>query len=111
MRDLVDIAGGQRPDAAPQMLRRARPRRIRMRIVRLPTDGVDPDVLSIAQSKVVIDEACDDMPSKHIAGLFLAEIRMGPGPMLGVGEIRALEEVGNPADPPFGERHTQPRIA
>src|ERR1700754_737793 len=97
MSDLVDVTGGKRPDAAPQMLRGIRPRRVRVRIIRLPTDRIDPDVLSIAQSKIVINKAGNHMASKHITGLLRAEVSACPGPMLSVGKVGALEEVRNPA--------------
>src|SRR5260370_37326226 len=78
-----------------------------MRIISLPTNDIDSDVLAIAQPEFVVDEARENVPAKNIARLLLAEVGSSPSAVLSVGKIGALEKIRYPADAPLGKGHPE----
>ena len=55
-----------------------------MRVVALPGDGVDTDVVAQLDARRIVDEAGDGPLPEHLAGQLVAEVLVGPGPVVGV---------------------------
>ena len=110
MRDLVDLCIGQVLDRIPQVFRNVGPQGIRMRVVAFIGDHVLADLVKVAQAEAVIDEAVQEVPLHKIAGLHVLEPRMRPGLVAPVGKVRALHEIGHPADAAFRNGDAQLRV-
>ena len=84
--------------------RRARPRRVGVRVVLLPADVVDTDVVAQLEPDRIGDEAREDVLAEDISRRAIAEILPRPEVMHVVGAVDAIEEIGDPAGSAFGER-------
>ncbi len=103
MGDLVDFIVGNAVQASVENFRRLGPRGVGMRVVAFPGDHVDANFVSVLQPERVVDETGHDLLAEHVAGQFVAEILMGPSLVVPIYVVRALEEIGYPADPALGE--------
>src|SRR5579864_6257689 len=83
------------------------PVRVRVRVVRLPGDAVDPDVVAVFEAGHVIDEATPDVLTEQVRRARVevdAGVVLVPLPRV----VDALEQIGHPADAAFGQSHLQP---
>src|SRR3546814_7610087 len=89
--DLVDLLLGAAGvlELAPEQLRRLRPGGVGVRVVALPGDEVDPDLVAELEARRIGDEARQDLLAEHVGGeLALAEAVADPGLVL---EVRSEE--------------------
>src|SRR3546814_4499994 len=78
-----------------------------VRVVALPGDEVDPDLVAELEARRIGDEARQDLLAEHVGGeLALAEAVADPGLVLEV-PVDAVEVEGDPADPALRQRHLQ----
>ncbi|MCY1531176.1 hypothetical protein D9M68_663940 [compost metagenome] len=110
MGDLVDGGVWQVLEGVEQHVSGFRPDGIRVRVVAFVGDVVFADVLEVLQAEAVVDEAGLEVFAEHIARLLAAEVGVGPGLVMLVDEVRALEEVGDPADAALGQGDLQVRV-
>ncbi|MNG19684.1 hypothetical protein D3C84_1038710 [compost metagenome] len=89
----------------PDDLGGVRPGAVGVRVVALPGNHVFIHELQVLQTEVILDEAGDEVLPEDIAGHLPAEIRVGPRTVVAMGEVGALQQVGNPADTAFGQGH------
>ena len=78
-----------------------------MRVVALPRDHVEADVVDQLEAGRVVDEARDDVLVEDLARELVAEVLVRPRLVVLVGEVDAVEEVRDPADAALGERELQ----
>src|SRR5258705_979247 len=78
--DLVDVGvvGAGRVQFGQDLLRRIRPEAVGVRVVALPRDDVDPDLVSQLQRGLVGDIAGQRMLTEHIAGQLVPEVAAQP---------------------------------
>ena len=74
-------------------------------------DDVLADLTDVLQPELVVDEAHDEMLAEDLAWHFAAEAGVSPRAVVQVGEVAALEEIGNPADAAFRQAQLQVGIA
>src|SRR3546814_19464803 len=85
--DLVDLLLGAAGvlELAPEQLRRLRPGGVGVRVVALPGDEVDPDLVAELEARRIGDEARQDLLAEPVGGeLALAEAVADPGLVLEV---------------------------
>ena len=63
----------------PQLLGRARPHRVAVRVVGLPADVVDADHVAQRDADRVADEAGEEVLAEHLARQLAAEVLLRPG--------------------------------
>ena len=99
-RDHLDLVVGNldRLQRLPNVFGRVRPRAVGVRVVTLPGDVLDTDVVAQPEAGVVVDEAGEDALLEDLAGELVAEVLQRPRAVTLVRVVRALEPVGNPAD-------------
>ncbi len=68
-----------------------------MRVVLLPADVVDADVVAELDADRVGDEAREDVAAEHIARQLVAEVLMRPQVMHVVRAVETIEEVRDPS--------------
>ena len=80
-----------------QLLGRAGPHRVAVRVVGFPADVVDADVVAQLDPDMIGDEAGQEVLAEHLRGLLAFEVLARPRRMHLVGAVRSFEEVGDPA--------------
>jgi hypothetical protein len=75
-----------------------------VRVVHLPGDVVDADLVAELDAHGVLDEAGQEVAAEDVTRLELAEVLTGPAAVHIVGAIRAVEEVRDPAGATLRER-------
>jgi len=83
-----------------QLLRRGRPHRIGMRIVRLPGDVVDPDLVAQRDPDRIRDETRQEKLPEHLRRPLAPEILPRPGRMHVKRAVDPLQEVRDPPRAP-----------
>src|SRR3546814_2018707 len=78
-----------------------------MRVVAFPRDIIDADRVAVHQTKIILDKTGQEMAPKNFGGRQPAEVKVRPRAMLPYRSLRALEEVGNPADAAFRQRNLE----
>src|SRR3546814_17087825 len=76
-----------------------------MRVVAFPRDIIDADRVAVHQTKIILDKTGQEMAPENFGGRQPAEVKVRPRAMLPYRSLRALEEVGNPADAAFRQRN------
>ena len=109
--DLVDHLPVEAIDRGPEVFRHIGPDGVAVRIIAFVGDHVGVHVIEVLHPELVVDEAADDVPLEHVGRTLAAKVGEGPFVVVCIGEVGALEEIGHPADPPFGQGHAQVRIA
>ena len=84
-----------------------RPGAVGVWVVALPGDPVDADLVAQGDPGVVIDEAGREVAAEDVGRRQPTEVGAGPGVVMAVRVIHALEGVGNPADATLGEGDDQ----
>ena len=85
------------------LLGRVGPEAVGVRVVALPGDDVDPDVVAQLQRRRVGDVAGERVLAEHVARQLVAEVAAQP-PLVGVVPVAAVEVEGDPADAALGPR-------
>src|SRR5258705_7566678 len=106
--DLVDVGvvGAGRVQFGQNLLRRVGPEAVGVRVVALPRDDVDPDLVSQLQRGLVGDIAGQRMLTEHVAGQLVPEVAAQP-PLVGVVPVAAIQIERDPTDAALGERKLQ----
>src|SRR4029450_2415783 len=93
-----------------ERLGRVRPRRVGVRVIDLPRDRVDADLVPQLDAAAALPEARDDVLPEHVARDLAAEVLTGPPVLLVIRAVDALEEVRDPTDGALREADLQPGI-
>ena len=106
--DLVDLLDRQRGELRLVDLRRIRPRAVGVRIVGLPADVVDVEVVDQADPDGIVDEAAEHPLAKDVGrAVALGKRVRGPARVTSLNVLGALQEVRDPADVALGEREAK----
>jgi hypothetical protein len=81
-----------------------------VRVVELPANVLDPDVVSVLNADGIGDKAGDEVLLEDLTGLEPVKVLTGPDMVAVVDAIKPVEEVGDPSGAPLGEGHLQRRI-
>ena len=103
VRHAIDVVVADTLQIQPQFLGRERPGRVGVRVVALPHDVVHVQEIAAGHAEAVVDEARQHVLVEDLTGQLVPEVLAGPGVVLLVLVVDALQEVGNPTDPAFGE--------
>ena len=109
--DHAHLVVGHAVELLGERLGGVRPRRVGVRVVDLPRDRVDADLVAQLDADAVLHEARDDVLAEHVARELPAEVLSGPTVLLLVGAVDALEEIRHPPDAALGEADLQAGVA
>ena len=90
-----------------ELFGRTRPHRVAVRVVHLPGDVVDADVVAQSDADWVADETGQEVFAEHLRGQFSAEVLECPRRVHFERAVYPVEEVGDPTCAALGERDLQ----
>ena len=106
-RDLVDLIVGDIDDRFHQNLGSLRPCGIRVRVVALPGEVVDVEVVTVLDTHEITDEAEDHLLLEDLGRQAITEIHSAPVARVLVDVVHPLAEVRQPAGAALGQRDAE----
>ena len=102
----MSVVGARGVQLGQHLLGRVGPEAVGVRVVALPGDDVDADLVAQLQRRRVGDVAGQRVLAEHVARQLVAEVAAQPL-LVGVVPVAAVEVERDPADAALGERELQ----